>query len=126
MLRSLRAARYDGVGRDEIALGDDVRADEPGDTRPEQWRDEARAAALVVAMVRGVGDVGDVVDEAGDRELGVVGVLGAEQRARIGARARARRASGSSNARSPSCEQRSRSSTLVGTVVTGAAPRSAR
>ena len=60
-----------------------MRADEPGDTRPEERRDEARAAALVVAMIRGVGNVGDVVDEAGNRELAVVGVLGAQQRAAL-------------------------------------------
>ena len=40
-----------GIGRDEIALGLDVRADEPGDPRAEQRLDERRAAARVVAVV---------------------------------------------------------------------------
>ena len=64
-----------GVGRDEVALGEHVRPHEVGDARSEQRLDERRAAPVVVGVVVGVRDVGDVVHEAGDRQLVIVGVL---------------------------------------------------
>ena len=69
-----------GIGRDEVALGDARAPDEVRDPRAEQRLDELRAAPVVVAVVVGVRDVGDVVHEAGDRQLGIVGMLDAQDR----------------------------------------------
>jgi hypothetical protein len=53
-----------------------MRADEVRDPVAEEVADERRAAPIVIGVVVGIGDVGDVVDEAGNRQLGIVGVLG--------------------------------------------------
>ena len=72
------------IGGDEVALRDHVRARRAG--RPADRaaaRRARRPAAVVVAVVVGVRDVGDVVHEPGDRQLGVVRVLGPEDRAAL-------------------------------------------
>ena len=63
-----------GIGGDEVALGDDVRADERATRAP------SRGSTSSAPRARGrrgrrERDVGDVVHEPGDGELGIVGVL---------------------------------------------------
>jgi len=72
-----------GLGGDEVALGNHVRADEVGNPRSEEWCDERGAPAIVVAVVVGVRDVGDVVYEAGDGQLGIMRVLDSQDRAAL-------------------------------------------
>ena len=126
MLRGLSCDAVRGIGRDEIALGLDVRADEPRDARAEQRLDQLGAALRVVAVVVRERDVGDVVHESGDRELGVGGmrrlqVRAALQRVRTGRRCRARR-----TRPRPRASSASSSSTVAGAVTRPLWPRSAR
>ena len=60
-----------------------MRAHEPGDPRAEQRLDERGAPAVVIGVVVGEGDVGDVVHEARDGQLHVVRVLGAQDGAAL-------------------------------------------
>ena len=69
-----------GIRRHEVPLGDHVGADETRDPGAEERFDERGAAAVVIGVVIGVRDVGDVVHEAGDGQLRVVRVLDAEDR----------------------------------------------
>ena len=53
------------------------------DSWTEQRLDEDGAASIVIGVVVGVRDVGDVVHEAGDRELGIVRMLVGEDRSAL-------------------------------------------
>jgi dihydroxy-acid dehydratase len=60
-----------------------VRSDQVRNPGAEQTGDEGGAPEVVVGVVVGIHDVGDVVDETGNRQLRVVGMLGPQQRATL-------------------------------------------
>ena len=99
-----------------------MRADQARDPRPEQRLDERGAAPVVIGVVVGVDDVGDVVHESGDRELGIIGMLGAKDRRRTAVRGRDRRAS----VRPARSEPRARSSIRSETEPSGCTRTSSR
>lgn len=67
------------VDRHQVALGQYVVADEPGDTLAEERLDHGRPDPVVGGGVTRALEVTDVVDESGDLELEVVGRPGGQQ-----------------------------------------------